>query len=275
MYCPELVERYGMIIRDLDVGTTNMYEQLVGMGISEIDRIPLISKTVGGSWTSGVRELTVNGIDLSLYNVDYSSIELTDAVRVLAPRHGIDTYLNVTAIDYDLQNVENTVFTLNAIKTTNEITDASPSYGSNSISPSSGSSYVHPKHTEHDLGLYKFSNDNLGHVDSAVAVTKKDITALGIPGEDTNTTYKLVQYQDILGSLYAVFYPVVALKDSSGNHTKLVVPNVRINAQGKLLYNECYGNLQNTDKYASLGDILFTTPNFLCSRHIISVLVLL
>lgn len=277
MYCPELVERYGMIIRDLDVGTTNRYEQLVGMGISEIDRIPLVSKTVGGSWTSGVRELTVKGIDLSLYNVDYSSIELTDAVRVLAPRHGIDTYLNATAIDYDLQNVENTVFTLNAIKTTNEITDASPSYGSNSISPSSGSSYVHPKHTEHDLGLYKFSNDNLGHVDSAVAVTKKDITALGIPGEDTNTTYKLVQYQDILGSLYAVFYPVVALKDSSGNHTKIVVPNVRINAQGKLLYNECYGNLQNTDKYASLGDILFTTPNFfvfstynICARFIVS-----
>lgn len=277
MYCPELVERYGMIIRDLDVGTSNIYEQLVGLGISEIDSIPLISKTVDGSWTSGVRELTVKGIDLSLYNVDYSSIELTDAVRVLASRYGIDTYLNVTAIDYDLQNVENTVFTLNAIKSSNEITDASPSYGSNSISPSSGSSYVHPKHTEHDLGLYKFSNDILGHVDSAVAVTKKDITALGIPGEDTNTTYKLVQYQDILGSLRAVFYPVVALKDSSGNHTKIVVPNVRINAQGKLLYNECYGNLQNTDKYASLGDILFTTPNFfvfstynICASFIVS-----
>lgn len=185
MYCPELVEQYGMIIRDLDVGTTNIYEQLVGLGISEIDSIPLISKTVDGSWTSGVREMTVKGIDLSLYNVDYSSIELTDAVRVLASRHGIDTYLNVTAIDYDLQNVENTVFTLNAIKSSNEITDASPSYGSNSISPSIGSSYVHPKHTEHDLGLYKFSNDNLGHVDSAVAATKKDITALGIPGENT------------------------------------------------------------------------------------------
>lgn len=185
MYCPELVERYGMIIRDLDVGTTNIYEQLVGMGMSEIDKIPLISRTVDGSWTSGVGKLTVKGIDLSLYNVDYSSIELTDAVRVLAPRHGIDTYLNATAIDYDLQNVENTVYTLNAIKTANEITDASPSYGSNSISPSIGSSYVHPKHTEHDLGLYKFSNDNLGHVNSAVNVTKKDITALGIPGEDT------------------------------------------------------------------------------------------
>lgn len=277
MYCPELVEQYGMIIRDLDVGTTNMYEQLVGLSISEIDSIPLISKTVDGSWTSGLRELTAKGIDLSLYNVDYASIELTDAVRVLAPRYGIDTYLNTMAIDYDLQNVENTVFTLNAIKTSNEIANASPSYGSSSGSSSSASAYVHPKHTEHNLGLYKFSNDNLGHVDSAVAVSKKDITALGIPGEDTNTTYKLIQYQDIIGQPYAVFYPVVSLKASSGNHTKIVVPNVRISAQGDLLYNKCYGNLQNTDKYASLGDILFTMPNFfpfstynICARFIVS-----
>lgn len=199
MYCPELVEQYGMIIRDLDVGATNMYEQLVGLSISEIDNIPLISKTVGGSWTTGLRELTVKGIDLSLYNVDYSSIELTDAVRLLAPRHEIDTYLNVTAIDYDLQNVENTVFTLNAIKSSNEITSASPSYGSSSGPSSSSSAYVHPKHTEHDLGLYKFSNNNLGHVDSAVAVSKKDITALGIPDKDTKYYVNSSRNPDVHG----------------------------------------------------------------------------
>lgn len=210
MYCPELVEQYGMIIRDLDVGTTNMYEQLVGLSISEIDSIPLISKTVGGSWTSGLRELTVKGIDLSLYNVDYSSIELTDAVRVLAPRHGIDTYLNTTAIDYDLQNVENTVFTLNAIKSSNEINNASPSYSSSSGSSSSASAYVHPKHTEHNLGLYKFSNDNLGHVDSAVAVSKKDITALGIPSENTKYYASSSRNPDAHG---------VTLTDSKGNTT--------------------------------------------------------
>ena len=210
MYCPELVEQYGMIIRDLDVGTTNMYEQLVGLSISKIDSIPLISKTVGGSWTSGLRELTVKGIDLSLYNVDYSSIELTDAVRVLDPRHDIDTYLNTTAIDYDLQNVENTVFTLNAIKSSNEINNASPSYSSSSGSSSSASAYVHPKHTEHDLGLYKFSNDNLGHIDSAVAVSKKDITALGIPSENTKYYVSSSRNPDAHG---------VTLTDSKGNTT--------------------------------------------------------
>lgn len=268
MYCPELVEQYGMIIRDLDVGTTNIYEQLVGLGISEIDSIPLISKSVDGSWTSGVREITVKGIDLSLYNVDYSSIELTDAVRVLVSRHGIDTYLNVTAIDYDLQNVENTVFTLNAIKSSNEITNASPSYGSSSVSPSVGSSYVHPKHTEHDIGFYKFSNDSLGHVDAAVTVNKKDITALGIPSEntkyelsktgntitltgsdgssssvlDSDTRYQLVGYYNRI----LTDGPTVALEDPNRSHSIVHVPNafasIKTNIQFKI------------GRYADIGD---------------------
>lgn len=286
MYCPELVKQYGMIIRDLDVGTSNIYEQLIGMGISEIDRIPIISKTVGGSWTSGVRELTVKGIDLSLYNADYSSIELTDAVRVLAPRHGIDTYLNVTAIDYDLQNVENTVFTLNAIKSSNEITNASPSYGSSSSSgpQSSGSSYVHPKHTEHDLGLYKFSNDNLGHVDSAVAVTKKDITALGIPDKDTNTTYELsktgntitltgsdgtsssvldsdTRYQ-LVGYYNRIFTdgPVVALEDPNRNHSIVHVPNTFTSIETNIQFEiGRYANIG--DSYKVILDLAFFAPN--------------
>lgn len=51
------------------------------------------------------------------------------------------------------------------------------------------SSYTHPTHTAHASGLYKVSVDSLGHVSSATAVTKSDITALGIPAQDTNTTY--------------------------------------------------------------------------------------
>lgn len=38
-------------------------------------------------------------------------------------------------------------------------------------------------------GLYKITTNDQGHVISAVAVTKSDITALGIPSQDTNTTY--------------------------------------------------------------------------------------
>lgn len=38
-------------------------------------------------------------------------------------------------------------------------------------------------------GLYKIATDKFGHVTSTAAVTKTDITALGIPAADTNTTY--------------------------------------------------------------------------------------
>lgn len=41
-------------------------------------------------------------------------------------------------------------------------------------------------------GFYKFSTDSTSHVASVTAVTKADITALGIPGADTNTTYTFV-----------------------------------------------------------------------------------
>ena len=40
-------------------------------------------------------------------------------------------------------------------------------------------------------GLYKITTNTQGHVIAATAVTKNDITALGIPAQDTNTTYSV------------------------------------------------------------------------------------
>lgn len=54
--------------------------------------------------------------------------------------------------------------------------------------------YTHPSYTARATGLYKITVDALGHVTGAVAVTKADITALGIPGQDTNTTYTLASF---------------------------------------------------------------------------------
>lgn len=47
--------------------------------------------------------------------------------------------------------------------------------------------YVHPSYTSRTSGLYKIIVDATGHISNAVAVAKSDITALGIPGSDTNT----------------------------------------------------------------------------------------
>ena len=49
--------------------------------------------------------------------------------------------------------------------------------------------YTHPTYTAKSSGLYKVTVDGTGHVSAATAVTKADITALGIPASDTNTHY--------------------------------------------------------------------------------------
>lgn len=54
---------------------------------------------------------------------------------------------------------------------------------------SGANKYTHPSYTTRTSGLYKITVDGMGHVSAATAVTKADITALGIPGSDTNTTY--------------------------------------------------------------------------------------
>lgn len=48
--------------------------------------------------------------------------------------------------------------------------------------------YTHPSHTAKNSGLYKVTVDSKGHVSEATAVTKADITALGIPSQDTVIT---------------------------------------------------------------------------------------
>lgn len=48
-----------------------------------------------------------------------------------------------------------------------------------------GQTYTHPSYPAHSDGLYLITVDALGHVSSVTSVQKSDITALGIPGQDT------------------------------------------------------------------------------------------
>lgn len=54
--------------------------------------------------------------------------------------------------------------------------------------------YNHPTHSPHESGLYKLTVDEKGHVVAAVGVEKADITALGIPAQDT--TYQPASTDD-------------------------------------------------------------------------------
>lgn len=65
----------------------------------------------------------------------------------------------------------------------------SGSYNDLTNKPTIPSAYTHPTYTAKSSGLYKVTVDATGHVSAATPATKADITALGIPGTDTNTTY--------------------------------------------------------------------------------------
>lgn len=49
--------------------------------------------------------------------------------------------------------------------------------------------YIHPSHTAHNSGMYKVTIDAQGHVSSVAAIEKSDITALGIPAQDTTYNF--------------------------------------------------------------------------------------
>ena len=66
--------------------------------------------------------------------------------------------------------------------------------------------YTHPSYTSKSNGLYKISVDGTGHVSGTAAVAKSDITALGIPAQDTT-------YSDATTSTSGLM--------SSGDKTKL------------------------------------------------------
>lgn len=59
--------------------------------------------------------------------------------------------------------------------------------------------YTHPAHTAKASGLYKVTVDAQGHVSAATAVVKSDITALGIPGQDTTYTPATTAKDGLMG----------------------------------------------------------------------------
>ena len=58
--------------------------------------------------------------------------------------------------------------------------------------------YVHPSHTAQSEGFYKVTVDNQGHVTAVTAVTKEDITGLGIPAQDTTYSKATAQAEGLM-----------------------------------------------------------------------------
>lgn len=85
---------------------------------------------------------------------------------------------------------------------------------------SGANNYVHPTYTSRTSGLYKVTVDSTGHISDATAVAKSDITALGIPAQDT--TYSAAGSGLGLvksGGDVTISDGIITVNDDSHNHT--------------------------------------------------------
>lgn len=128
--------------------------------------------------------------------IENSSSEITNDLNVeIQARKDGDAQLQ-TNIN-NLQSTMNTELAKKVGKVTvagsgNAITTASISGDTLTLTKGATyNNYVHPAGSAPSKasGFYKFSTDSTSHISGVTAVTKADITALGIPAQNTNTTY--------------------------------------------------------------------------------------
>ena len=128
--------------------------------------------------------------------IESSSSEITNDLNVeIQARKDGDNQLQ-TNIN-NLQSTMNTELAKKVGKVTvagsgNAVTTASISGDTLTLTKGATyNNYVHPAGSAPSKasGFYKFSTDSTSHISGVTAVTKADITALGIPAQNTNTTY--------------------------------------------------------------------------------------
>ncbi len=125
---------------------------------------------------------------------------------------------------------------------------------------SGANAYSHPTATAYASGLYKITTNNLGHVTSATAVTKSDITALGIPGQDTNTVYTHPGYTSKSSGLYKITvdgtgHVSAASAVTKADITGLGIPGQDTNTHYKTSMSVGKTNSDNSNAAATNGNV--------------------
>ena len=130
---------------------------------------------------------------------EYINNKIPTKTSELTNDSGFKTTDNDTT--YELTKSGSTIILTGSDGSTTKVTDSNTTYSvattsSNGLMSSTDKSkldgvasgankYTHPTYTAKSSGLYKVTVDGTGHVSGTAAVVKSDITALGIPAQDT------------------------------------------------------------------------------------------
>lgn len=113
--------------------------------------------------------------------------------------------------------------------------------------------YTHPSYTSRSSGLYKITVDSTGHVSAATAVSKSDITALGIPGSDTNTTYSIATASTagLVKPVSVITKPTLqSVTTTAGKYYQ-----VQMSSDGNMFVNVPWTDTNTTYSLSSLGGV--------------------
>lgn len=161
---------------DVSIDTTNYVMTLnlknasgTVVSTAEVD-FPIESMVVNASYADGTLTLTLqNGTTL---DVDISAM-ISGLVPETRKVNGKQLKADITLTQDDVGDGT----TYKRYSQTEKTKLAGIAEGANK--------YVHPSYTAKSSGLYKITIDATGHVSAVTAVTKADITKLGIPAQDT------------------------------------------------------------------------------------------
>ena len=182
--------------------------------------------------------------------------KISDAVATLESE--IDNKLNTIQ-----SNIDSKVDTVDGMGlSTNDYTTAEKDKLA-TIEPNANF-YEHPEHTSYDLGLYKVTVDESGHVSGATLAEKEDIVALGIPAQDTTYDEEISDLSDridgVENEINTTNETLNGLSEEFTNYKETNNEAVATNASGieanKTAIEEIQGDyLKSTDKEQLQDDI--------------------
>lgn len=101
IYCESAVQKYGWIGVTYENTDITTKEQLVSKSIIALKEL-----------ISPKRTIEIKAVDMHLINPDINPIRIGEYVRVRSKPHNLDSYFLCTSIDLDLNNPENSTYTL-------------------------------------------------------------------------------------------------------------------------------------------------------------------
>lgn len=101
VYCPSAVKKYGWIGITYDLSYITIRENLVTKGVIALKE-----------YISPKRTIEIKAVDMHLINPEMKPIKVGEYVRVRSKPHNFDSYMLCTKVDLDLNNPENSLYTL-------------------------------------------------------------------------------------------------------------------------------------------------------------------